>query len=497
MTWDVPGYSVVRVLSEGPMGRVVQATRDGFGDQVAILDRADVIPDEAALLTALRDPHVVRIHHYVEARQALVMEFVDGTSLDRLLQDSGPMPPETALRVLRECLLGLAAAHRIGIVHRGLTPANILLAGGVCKLTGFGVALPGAPGYTAPERWNGELTPAGDLYSAAAVFYHCLTGAAPGDRVLLPEWMPPAVRALAARGTALYPAARPKDAEVFGALVDAVMRGEWAPPGAPATFAVPEPGPSVPEPRPALLKPMAAVIAVGVVCGAGAFGLGTVFGGDEEPAKAAQRSKPAPAAKAKTKAKRSVPPGTGVSRGRMRFTINPTARVVGSAAKAASAGNRRRIDVALVVAPAVVRPGNTVTVRMAEKRTDPSGCPPVVKRTWGWSVGDGKSGALWLYSRTAGVLPTRVSEQRIEAGVQKAAAKTAMKGCVRITVLRSVFRFTVPSDGSMKPGTYLLSPSNPPRVARIYGVRAGGDVELPLSEARATNEGRLPALTVR
>ncbi|WP_378323121.1 serine/threonine-protein kinase [Actinomadura fibrosa] len=480
---------MVRVLSEGPAGRVVEAVRDGFGEQVVILDRAEIVPGDARILAELRDPHVVRVHEYVESRRALVMEAVDGVTLERLIAESGPMAPDAALRVLKGCLLGLAAAHRAGIVHRDLTPANVLVVGGACKVTGFGLDARGTPGFVAPERLEGEISPAGDLYAAAAVLYQCLTGRPPGRGVAALERVPEGARALIARGMASYPPARPKSAMEFAALVDAVAGGAWSraapapvnvaapitPPAAVPPVASPEPEPEAAEERPGLLKPMAAVVAVGLVCGFGTFGIAKAAGGDE-PRRAADPVVSTPPAQ----------PGSGLSRGRLTYLAGPAAGTAGGVA-----GARQRIDVALTVSPAVVHAGNAVTVRVVERRVDRSACPPATA-AGGWRVGDGSAGALWLYPRTAGLLPARSSGTRLAATVRRAKPQTAVKGCARTTVARSVYAFTV--DASTKPGAYLLSPWNPPRMTRTA---AGTGAQASPADGRATSRGRLPALTVR
>ena len=200
--WAVPGYTEERELGHGASARVVAATRDDTGQQVAIKYLAPrLVRDpgflarfraEVELLASIDVPHVVRLFDYVEepgVGAAIVMELVDGVSLHEMITRQGATTPESALVVLKGSLLGLAAAHQLGIVHRDYKPENVLVDGaGNSKLTDFGVAVKagarapvgGTPLYMAPEQWNGEpATPATDIYAATAVFFECLTGHTP------------------------------------------------------------------------------------------------------------------------------------------------------------------------------------------------------------------------------------------------------------------------------------------------------------------------------
>jgi eukaryotic-like serine/threonine-protein kinase len=200
--WAVPGYTEERELGHGASARVVAATRNDTGQQVAIKYLAPRLlrdpnflarfREEVELLASIDVPHVVRLFDYVEAPgqgAAIVMELVDGVSLHEMITRQGPTSPESALVVLKGSLLGLAAAHQLGIVHRDYKPENVLVDGaGNSKLTDFGVAVKagdrapvgGTPLYMAPEQWNGEpATPASDIYAATAVFFECLTGQTP------------------------------------------------------------------------------------------------------------------------------------------------------------------------------------------------------------------------------------------------------------------------------------------------------------------------------
>ncbi|HUN31627.1 MAG TPA: protein kinase [Trebonia sp.] len=200
--WTVPGYIEERQLGRGASGRVVAAVHERSGHPVAIKYLApqlfrdpaflDGFREEAELLRSLDVPDVVRIYDYVEMTDqgaAIVMERVDGVSLHEMISRQGPASPESALTVLKGSLLGLAAAHQMGIVHRDYKPENVLVdAEGNSKLSDFGVAVraghsvpvAGTPLYMAPEQWAGApATPATDIYAASAVFFECLTGRAP------------------------------------------------------------------------------------------------------------------------------------------------------------------------------------------------------------------------------------------------------------------------------------------------------------------------------
>src|SRR6266702_4249316 len=116
--WAVPGYTEERELGRGASSRVVAAIHIGSGQQVAINFLAR-FREEVQVLRALDVPEVVRLFDYVEEPgqgAAIVMELVDGVSLYEMITRQGATGPESALVVLKGSLLGLAAAHQLGIV---------------------------------------------------------------------------------------------------------------------------------------------------------------------------------------------------------------------------------------------------------------------------------------------------------------------------------------------------------------------------------------------
>ena len=170
-----PGFTELESLGDGNFGRVVLARQDSTGALVAVKYLFDWFPldefrVEAAAWQQLTSPYVVHLHEFIESSRALVMEAVSGVSLHRVLHDNGALPPEAALAVFKNTLLGLADAHAAELVHRDLKSANVLVTeDGQTKLVDFGTAaLAGESGTTAA-----------DIYAATCVFFECLTGHPP------------------------------------------------------------------------------------------------------------------------------------------------------------------------------------------------------------------------------------------------------------------------------------------------------------------------------
>ncbi|MET8910057.1 serine/threonine-protein kinase [Micromonospora sp. NPDC004551] len=160
------------------------------------------IQREARAAARLTHPHVTQVYDYGEATLPdssvvpyLVMELVEGQTLaDRLA--GGPLAWPEAVRLAGQIAAALAAAHRIGVVHRDIKPGNVMLTETGAKVLDFGIAtlagprhplagqtgelLMGTPAYFAPERMTpGPANPASDVYALGALLYRTLTGRAP------------------------------------------------------------------------------------------------------------------------------------------------------------------------------------------------------------------------------------------------------------------------------------------------------------------------------
>lgn len=152
---------------------------------------------EAVLARSLTEPHIVRVldSGEEEGTYFIVMEYVQGLTLDRLLAQSGPLALSDAVNYARQTLQALDAAHAAGIVHRDIKPQNLMLTPeGVLKVMDFGIArhidgppgtrtiLMGSPRFMSPERARSNTVDArSDLYSLGVTLWTLLTGRFPFD----------------------------------------------------------------------------------------------------------------------------------------------------------------------------------------------------------------------------------------------------------------------------------------------------------------------------
>ena len=206
-------YRLTAEVGQGSMGRVWRARDELLDRDVALKEilfpreigeaEKDELKQrqlrEARSAARLSHPAVAAVFDVVQelGRPWIVMEFVRGRSLDRVLKEEGPLPPQAVARIGQDVLAALAAAHAVGVVHRDVKPSNVLLTpGGRAVLTDFGVAaidgdpsltqggiVMGTPAYSAPERIDGEPgTAAADLWSLGLTLYAAAEGQGPYDK---------------------------------------------------------------------------------------------------------------------------------------------------------------------------------------------------------------------------------------------------------------------------------------------------------------------------
>jgi predicted Ser/Thr protein kinase len=198
------GFELLEILGRGGMGVVYKARQTSLDRIVALKVLAPGVagdPDfagrfdrEAKLLASVNHPNVVQVHDFGREGGVhfLVMEYVDGESLDDAFRRGG-LEPARLTRVLRDVARGLSRIHGVGLVHRDLKPANILLArDGSAKIGDFGLAVGsgtragdqsyfiGSPHYASPEQARGAPVDArSDLYALGVILYEGFEGRPP------------------------------------------------------------------------------------------------------------------------------------------------------------------------------------------------------------------------------------------------------------------------------------------------------------------------------
>lgn len=207
---QLPNLEVLELLGQGGMGAVYKARQESLDRFVALKlirpdaaemeDFAERFTREARALAKLNHPNIVTVHDFGEVNGLyyLVMEFVEGTNLQQLIE-AGELKPQQALEIVPSVCEALQFAHNAGIVHRDIKPANILLdTAGRVKIADFGLArltgsdashvtltgtrqVMGTPRYMAPEQMIGshDVDHRADIYSLGVVFYEMLTGDVP------------------------------------------------------------------------------------------------------------------------------------------------------------------------------------------------------------------------------------------------------------------------------------------------------------------------------
>jgi serine/threonine protein kinase len=197
-------YSITAVLGAGGMGRVYKVehslTKRTEAMKVLSAELASEVQikrfeREMRSLARLSHPNIAALHNAVHSENQLIllMEFIEGQTLESMFS-GGRLPLETGVGYIRQVLLALGYAHQQGVVHRDVTPANVIVTDDYVKLTDFGLSksygdslltncgeVLGSLPYLAPEQLKGTTQPdrRSDLYSVGAILYEHLTGQKP------------------------------------------------------------------------------------------------------------------------------------------------------------------------------------------------------------------------------------------------------------------------------------------------------------------------------
>jgi len=206
-------YEIQSVIGKGGMGTVYKAHDRELDELVAIKTLrhhalwADSFKQEIRLARRITHANVLRTHDLGKWKglKFLSMEFVEGRTLEQVLESEGILPTPVALRIAKQVCAGLAAAHAVGVIHGDIKPQNIIIepAGGL-KIMDFGNAhltdergmtvkgaVTGTLGYMSPEQARGlRLDFRSDIYSTGIVLYEIFTGSLPfeGDSPLAVVW---------------------------------------------------------------------------------------------------------------------------------------------------------------------------------------------------------------------------------------------------------------------------------------------------------------------
>jgi serine/threonine-protein kinase len=255
-------YQILGILGVGGMGVVYRGLDKSMGREVAIKTLTEATEElrQRFLLEArsgvLNHPNIVTIYDFGEQDNSpyIVMEFVRGDSLERMLRDGRPLTLIEKLDIVRQLCLGLGYAHQHGVIHRDIKPANIMVQpDGSIKIVDFGVArlesqsghtqagmVIGTFHYISPERLLGKTADGrADIWSAGIILYQLLAGRLPfpGDdpatlhRVIreahepvsqLHDGYPPALDHLIDQALAKDPLDRYETAEEMAADIEAI-----------------------------------------------------------------------------------------------------------------------------------------------------------------------------------------------------------------------------------------------------------------------------------
>jgi eukaryotic-like serine/threonine-protein kinase len=303
----VGDYQIVGILGAGGMGKVykvrnvisdrIEAMKVLLPDLVAQAELSDRFLREIKTQASLEHPNIasLRTALRVDNQLLMLMEFVDGVTLEQKLKD-GPLPVEQAVDYISQALSALDYAHQHGVIHRDIKPANMMLTpAGLVKLMDFGIAkgsgdqrltmtgtTMGSLYYMSPEQIRGaaNVDARADLYSVGVTLYELATGKRPFDGdsqfaimsahlekmpvppVEVDPRLPQALNDAILMSVAKDPAMRFQTAGAFRAALGSVLPAKQAAPipqaaPRPPAQAITQPPPPPPIPRPMAPSPVA------------------------------------------------------------------------------------------------------------------------------------------------------------------------------------------------------------------------------------------------
>ena len=207
-------YKITAEIARGGMGAVYKAVHPTLKRNVILkkltLKGSATVTErfkrEARIMMDFKNDHIVNVYDHFRQGSSyyIVLEYVDGTALDRLIRRERYLPNDITLLIFRDCCRALKYAHSKNVIHRDIKPGNILLSKtGEVKLVDFGIAVSmdeeagltrdgvtlGTPSYMAPEQFENtkSVDKRADIYSMGVMLYEMVTGKKPFPGNFSPE----------------------------------------------------------------------------------------------------------------------------------------------------------------------------------------------------------------------------------------------------------------------------------------------------------------------
>ncbi len=199
---NIRGYLLTQWLGSGGMGEVYMAQHQTTRRPAAVkvlyrTDQAARFRNEAYIQASVQHPHIAALYEYTieEGTPCIIMEYVEGITLEKLIKRQGRLPESFVWKVLEQVTLAVAHLHERGIIHRDLKPGNVKVnKESFAKLLDFGIAksaytpkftqegyIVGTAHYMAPEQFQGKVGIQSDCWALGVLFYEMLTGYLPFD----------------------------------------------------------------------------------------------------------------------------------------------------------------------------------------------------------------------------------------------------------------------------------------------------------------------------
>jgi eukaryotic-like serine/threonine-protein kinase len=238
---EVAGYELTGLIGSGGMGDVYKAYNKTFNRFAAVKilhqqEFAERFKNEAYIQSSVRHPNIARLYEYatIDGKPCIIMEYVEGESLDAILRRKGRLANELTENILRQVVSALVYLHGKGIIHRDIKPQNFKMqADGMVKMLDFGIAknkyspkltqlgfVVGTLDYVAPEQFEQHTTLKSDVWALGVMTYELVTGYMPFEAS-----NPVSLRSRITKGSFTNPSILiPEISEKLSGVIDGCLR---------------------------------------------------------------------------------------------------------------------------------------------------------------------------------------------------------------------------------------------------------------------------------